>query len=164
MKKITVIGCAGSGKTTFSKKLADRLHLPLYTIDELYYGPNWIKISQEELKNKLLHVMYQSEWIIDGQYTKLIPLRLEYVDTIIFFDTPKRVALWRVIKRYIQQKRGKESVTGSNTPHYPWHQMKLILKYPRKEVYSILNDARKEVEIVIFRNQKEVDIFFENLE
>lgn len=164
MKKITVIGCAGSGKTTFSKMLAERLHLPLYTIDELYYGPNWTKISQEELKDKLVQIMHEPEWVIDGQYTKLIPLRLEYVDTVIFFDLPKRVVMWRVIKRYIQQKREKEGVAGSNTPHFPWHQMKLILKYPRKEICHMLSDIPKEIKVVILRNQKEVDTFFENLQ
>ncbi len=75
MDKITIIGCTGSGKTTFSQKLAAKLNIPRHTIDEIYYGDNWQKISQEELKEKLLKIMKGKQWIIDGQYTKLIPLR-----------------------------------------------------------------------------------------
>lgn len=162
MKKITVIGCAGSGKTTLSTKLASKLSIPLYTIDSLYYGSNWQKLSQEELKAKLIDIMKGDSWIIDGQYTKLIPLRLQYVDTVIFFDIPKRIAIGRVFRRYINQKLGKESVVGNNNVHFPWHQLKLISNYPRKEVYEMLNNA-KDKNIIIFKKPKDVELFLQNL-
>lgn len=35
-KKIIVLGCSGSGKSTFSKKLSKKTGLPLYYLDMLY--------------------------------------------------------------------------------------------------------------------------------
>jgi adenylate kinase family enzyme len=161
MKKITVIGCAGSGKTVFSTQLASALSIPLYTIDSLYYSSNWQKLSQEELKAKLIDIMKGDTWIIDGQYTKLIPLRLQYLDTVIFFDIPKRIAIWRIFKRYFQQKFGREAVIANNKVHFPWHQLKLIFNYPIKEVYEMLS-AAKDKKVIIFKKSKDAEAFLKN--
>lgn len=38
MKKIMVIGCPGSGKSTFSKELQKGIGLPLFHLDMLYWN------------------------------------------------------------------------------------------------------------------------------
>jgi adenylate kinase family enzyme len=161
MNKIAVIGCTGSGKTVFSTKLASKLSIPLHTIDSVYYSGSWQKLSQEELRAKLIDIMKGDRWIIDGQYTKLIPLRLEYVDTLIFFDYPKRIALWRIFKRYFEQKKyGNEK---GNKIYFPWHQIKLILKYPRIKIYEMLKTVSKDQRIIIFKKTKDAQEFLDTL-
>ena len=41
MKKIMIIGCCGSGKTTLAKKLSNKLNLPLIHLDKLNWRDNW---------------------------------------------------------------------------------------------------------------------------
>jgi len=159
MRKITIIGCAGSGKTTFAKKLSKKLDLPLHTIDSIYYRENWEKLSQDELRDKLVSIMKTDGWIIDGQYTKHIPLRLEFVDTVIFFDISKLIAIQRILKRYVMQKIGKETRLGNNKVHFPWHQMKLVLTYPRRYVYELLRCIQKDKTVIVFKNSREADTF-----
>ena len=38
MKKIIVIGCPGSGKSTFSRELHERTRIPLYHLDMLFWN------------------------------------------------------------------------------------------------------------------------------
>lgn len=41
MKRILIIGNAGSGKTTFAKALAEKTHLPLIHLDKLFWCGEW---------------------------------------------------------------------------------------------------------------------------
>ena len=40
MKRILIIGSNGAGKSTFSFALAEKLHLPLVHLDQLYWRGN----------------------------------------------------------------------------------------------------------------------------
>ena len=48
MKKVIVIGCPGSGKTTFAEKLRDCVGLPLFYLDAIWHKPDRTHISREE--------------------------------------------------------------------------------------------------------------------
>lgn len=49
-KKIAVIGCSGSGKTTFSKKLASITGLPLYHLDLIYWKSDATHLQRPEFQ------------------------------------------------------------------------------------------------------------------
>jgi adenylate kinase family enzyme len=104
MKRILVIGCGGAGKSTFSKKLSDKLDLPLVQLDRLFFKPGWIE--QEDLVfAELLQIeLERDEWIIDGNYLKNLPLRLKYADTVILLDLNRWICTWRVVKRWLFQE------------------------------------------------------------
>jgi len=53
MKRILIIGNAGSGKTTFAKKLAEKTGLPLIHLDRLYWCGNWEHLSRGEFDDIL---------------------------------------------------------------------------------------------------------------
>jgi len=43
MNRILIPGSGGSGKTTFTRKLAAKTGLPLHHLDTLYWQPGWQK-------------------------------------------------------------------------------------------------------------------------
>ncbi|MSU74663.1 hypothetical protein EXS57_02700 [Candidatus Kaiserbacteria bacterium] len=150
MDRIIVIGSVGSGKTILSKKIAERLSLPLYTIDSFYFKDDSSKLSQGELEKRLKEIISKDRWLIDGQYTTQIPLRLSRADTAIFLDLKKRVIFWRILKRYFSQKDQHSSLL---------HQMKLAFFYPRKHAYALLRTAPKELDVIILKNPQDVEFF-----
>lgn len=48
-KKIIVVGCSGSGKSTFSRKLSNATDIDLYHLDYFYWNEDASHISRAEL-------------------------------------------------------------------------------------------------------------------
>ena len=93
MKKVIVIGCPGSGKTTFAEKLQEKTNLPLYYLDAIWHKPDKTHISREEFDERIKEIFALSEWIIDGNYNRTIEMRLKECDTVFLFDLPTEVCL-----------------------------------------------------------------------
>ena len=99
MKKVIVIGCPGSGKTTFAEKLSKSTGLPLYYLDAIWHKPDKTHIPREEFDERISEIFKESEWIIDGNYKRTIEMRLKECDTVFLFDLPTEVCLQGVTER-----------------------------------------------------------------
>ena len=99
MKKIIVIGCPGSGKTTFAEQLRDKLLLPLFYLDAIWHKPDRTHISREEFDARLPEILSLDSWIIDGNYSRTLEKRLLACDTVFLFDLPTSVCLDGAVSR-----------------------------------------------------------------
>ncbi len=99
IKRIAIIGNAGSGKSTIAKKLHAIYKLPLYHLDQYYFKPNWIKRDRDEYKKFHDSLCDTNEWIIEGINLKLLDYRAQRADLIIFLDLPRYTCLWSIFKR-----------------------------------------------------------------
>ena len=91
MKKIIVIGCPGSGKSTLSKKLHHKLGIPVIHLDMLYWNSDKTRVNKEDFDKKLEEVLIDDSWIIDGNFRRTLELRIKESDTVIFLDEPSRI-------------------------------------------------------------------------
>ena len=87
-KKIIVIGCSGSGKTTFSRRLNKIISIPAYYLDSVYWNEDATHISRVEFIKKQEEIFRKKEWIIDGNYRNTLEMRIKEADLIFFFDIP----------------------------------------------------------------------------
>ena len=115
--RVNVKGISGSGKSTFSRELADRLGVPYLEIDAIHHGPNWTEASAEELQARVREFMASARdgWVIDGNYeSKLGDLVLGAADKIVWLDPPLRVSLRRLWRRTVTRIRGQVELWGGN--------------------------------------------------
>lgn len=113
-RKILVIGPNGSGKTTFAKKLSQKINIPYYELDNIYWKPNWGESSNDEFRTNVDNVTSNIEWIVDGNYARNQDLTLARADTIIWLDYPFIKIIYRVLKRTIVRSITKEPLWHNN--------------------------------------------------
>ena len=109
MKKIYIIGCVGSGKSTFAKRLSRQLDIPYYELDEIAYrrtNGKREKVTVQEQESILADIDNAGAWILEGVYRKSYHSILDKCDTIIFLDPPLGERRINIIKRFIKQQIG----------------------------------------------------------
>ena len=84
--KIIVLGCPGSGKSTFSKKLQVMTGLPLIHLDNIWWKSDRSHISRDKFDQKLDEILQEDRWIVDGDYSRTYEVRFKSCDTVFFLD------------------------------------------------------------------------------
>lgn len=166
MKKIIVIGSGGAGKSTFSRRLGDVLGIPVLHLDQLYWRPNWDKMPKPEWEATVAALVQGSSWIMDGNFGGTRELRMRTADTIIFLDIPRRVCLYRVIKRAIKYhgKNRPDMAEGCNEKldlgFLLW-----VWNYPGRARTKILERSKEfpDKNFVNLRSSAEIDLFLEQV-
>jgi adenylate kinase family enzyme len=109
-ERINVVGTSGSGKTTFARELAGLLNLPCYEIDQLFWNSNWQESSNDELFEKLHQVTSRPRWVLDGNYTRTIPVKWKQVQLVIWLDLSFLRTVLRVTKRTIHRSLTQKEI------------------------------------------------------
>ena len=166
MKRIIVIGCPGSGKTTLAKVLAEKTKLPLIHLDKLQWTGDWECIRGEDFDRILEEELQKSEWIIDGNYNRTIPMRLNYCDTIIYLDYPTNVSFFGALKRVISNYGKVRDDMGGNCrerfdPLFFWFILTFNIKN-RRHYYKLLSST-DDKEIVVLKSRKEAKRFLDSI-
>jgi adenylate kinase family enzyme len=160
MKKVIIIGCPGSGKSTFAVKLGEKTGLPLYHLDMMYWNADKTKVEKSVFLSRLAKALESDGWIIDGNYSSTMEMRMAACDTVIFLDYPTEVCL-----DGIRARRGKPRAD------MPWTEteedaefteyVKSFNERNRPQIVALL-ERYKEKEIFIFKSRFEADGFLEN--
>jgi adenylate kinase family enzyme len=107
-QRMNVVGTSGSGKTTVSQALSQILNIEHIEMDALFWGPDWSWPSDEEFFTKVEHALAKEAWILDGNYTRTIPIKWKHVESVIWLDysfmRTIRHAIRRAITRSITQE------------------------------------------------------------
>ena len=135
-KRILVLGVSASGKSTFSRKLADKMGMPLFHVDALMWKPGWQYIGDEATIAKLQEIGAGEEWIIEGYIEKGIRAFLfERADSIIYLDYPRRVATLRYLKRWLKHRKHPRPELAGCPEKFDWEFMKLVWR--KGETWSV---------------------------
>jgi adenylate kinase family enzyme len=109
-ERINVVGTSGSGKTTFARKLTELLNLPCYEMDQLFWKSEWQESSEDELFRKVREVTCQPRWVLDGNYTRTIPVKWKQVQLVIWLDPSFVRTVLRVTKRTIYRSLTQQEI------------------------------------------------------
>lgn len=109
--KIHIIGCSGSGKTYFAKALSKKYKIPHFDLDDIQWdhsGGYGTKMPVEKRTELLNRILKNDHWIIEGVYYAWVDRCFEDADKVFVLDLPKRIYIYRIIKRFVKRKLGLE--------------------------------------------------------
>lgn len=149
-----MIGCSGSGKTRMACALGEKLGLPVVHLEQLWGEPGRETVTVEEFDQKLDAILETQKWIIDGNFSRTMPLRLQYCDTIIYLDYSR----WSCLLGMCQQAWG-----SSKTVH--WDLVRQIWNYNHnnRNLNDIWIAQAKHAQSIVLKNRREAKAFLAEL-
>jgi adenylate kinase family enzyme len=116
VKRVAILGTAsGCGKTTFGRSLGSALGVPFFELDAIHWQAGWTELDAAELGRRVGPIVAGEVWVIDGAYRgKLGDLVLQRADTIVWLDLPRRVWLWRLVRRTLRRIVRREVLWNGN--------------------------------------------------
>lgn len=167
MRKVLVIGSGGAGKTTLALEVGEITGLPVVHLDKLHWGPDWTMPDARVWRRRLEEAMSGDGWILDGNYSGSLDMRLARADTVLFIDFPPYLCVWRAIRRYIQYR-------GATRPDMaPGCEERLTLSFlywiwtfrSRRvaAIAQMIDEHASAADVVVFRSQGQVDSYMATL-
>ncbi len=166
MKKVVVIGSGGSGKSTFARELGERTGIEVIHLDREYWQPNWEKSPANEWVAKVAEMLKRDSWIMDGNFGGTREMRMQAADTIIFLDLPRRVCLYRIMKRTAKYYgRSRPDMTEGCTERFDWDFIKWVWNYPNRSRSRLLGEFERfrDKKIIALKTKSEANMFLDNL-
>lgn len=162
MKRAVVIGCSGSGKSVFSRKLRDVTGLTLYYLDMIWHKPDGTNISREEFDEKLRSIISRDSWIIDGNYQRTLETRIKACDTVFLFDLPTEICIEGALSRIGKRREDMPWLENELDPEFrQWIESFRANQLPK--IYKLLEKYKNGRQIVVFRTREQADKFIEKL-
>ena len=167
--KIAIMGHSGSGKSTLAQLLAEKHHIPALHLDTVQFLPGWVIRDQSEKERIVLEFLNtHSQWVIDGNYSKLsFDRRVEEADFIILLLFNRFSCLHRAYRRYrkFKQSTRPDMAQGCNEK-FDFTFMKWILwegrtKQKREQFRQVATQYHHKT--IVIKNQKQLDRYIESI-
>lgn len=99
--RICIMGPSNSGKSTLADAISQARGLTAIHLDQLHHLPHtdWVPRPADEFAALHDAAILGACWVIDGNYSRLLPRRLERATGVILLDVPTAVSLYRYLKR-----------------------------------------------------------------
>ncbi|HRD75408.1 MAG TPA: AAA family ATPase [Hyphomicrobiaceae bacterium] len=103
-RRILILGSSGAGKSTLADEIGRKLTLPVIHLDKEFWLPGWVEPEKPVWRVKVAELVQRDAWVMDGNYSATLDIRLPRADAIIWLDLSRRVclssAIWRTLASF----------------------------------------------------------------
>ena len=160
MKKIIIIGCPGSGKSTFARALHEKTGIPLYYLDMMYWNADKTIVKKEVFLARLHEVLQMNSYIIDGNYASTMELRLKKCDTVFFLDYDLETCLSGIASRMGKPRPDMPWIETEEDPEF-MNFIKAFILINRPKIFSLLKNY-KDKNVIVFKSREESAEYLKN--
>ena len=164
MRRIIVVGCEGSGKTSLALKLGRKLGLPVVHLDVLYWRQGWKESDKASFRARVADAVAGEGWVVDGSFSGLaFDLTLARADTLIVIERPRWLCLWRITWRSAFGRQTTRPDLPEGCPEqFDWNLMRDAWRYnadrrPRIEAERLKYGA--QIPVVRLSSDREIEEF-----
>ncbi len=157
INKIVVLGNGGSGKSYFSRKLSQVLHLDVIHLDRYYW--NLDKSSSADRWAQIHKTLIQKpNWIIEGTQLNCLQERIDAADLVIWLDTNIVICIFRLFAKHFFSQKTKQN---DGYPRRLFKNIKWAIKWRvqyKTVIQTLLSSSKKK--IIILKNKKDITTLF----
>ena len=116
VKRISVVGNAGAGKSWLGGRLAATLGVPFVELDAIHHLADWEPINPEDFLARVSALAATDEWVIDGNYRPVVvdgPV-WQRADTVVWLDLPRRTVMRQVTLRTLRRIVHRDELWNGN--------------------------------------------------
>lgn len=168
--RINVVGTSGSGKSTFARRLAQAMNCAHVEMDKVFWEPNWTQPKDEVFLARLRGAIEGDRWVLDGNYTRSVPVKWERAEMVIWLDYSFTRTLYQAVKRAIGRSLSQEELwegTGNRESFGKLFSRDSIIMWTinthasnRAKYEACLSDSRfAHIKFVRLRDHREADEF-----
>jgi len=164
INKIAIIGGSGTGKTTLSKNLANKLNLPLYHIDGIHHLKNWEIRDKYERDKIILEIVDKPKWIIDGTYHTTLKQRMENTDLVIYLDYSSIAQVKGALGRWIKNHgKEKEEIPGCRE-RMSFEFLMWVWNWRKNKREDIINNISQidKNKVLVFKTRRQLNKWYQN--
>jgi adenylate kinase family enzyme len=134
-RRIMICGPSNAGKSTFAAAIARKLGVPAVHLDQLHHLPNtnWVPRPEEDFARLHDDAILGDAWVMDGNYSRLMPQRLERATGIILLGDNRYANLRRYVVRTLFQRDRVGNLEG-NEDSLKWFMVRWIMFTSQKSV------------------------------
>jgi adenylate kinase family enzyme len=127
-RRIMICGPSNSGKSTLAVAIGRRLGIPAIHLDRLRHLENtdWRQRPDDEFARLHERAVAGTEWVMDGNYSKLFPVRLERATGIILISDNRVANFARYLRRTLFEKQRPGNLEGA-ADSLKWEMVNWIL-------------------------------------
>ncbi len=167
-RRICIVGCGGSGKSYLSDILGTILDIDVLHLDKIFWLPGWVTRNKCEFDSICEDYYLHESFIIDGNYSRTLPRRIDAADTVIWLDFSTLACMLGVLTRIMKNHGRVRSDMGDGCPErFDLEFIRWILNFRRdqrpKLKSAIENAAAKGTSVIIFKNRRQVNGFINDL-
>lgn len=170
MRRISIVGGPGSGKTTLARALAQKLGGQHVELDSLFHMPGWQPRDRDDFRAAVREQTDGPCWVADGNYlSKVQDIVWERADTIVWLDLPRRTVfpallgrtLWRGALGVELWNGNKERLANLFNPNpedniFLWG-LTHFPKYRRRYADAMVDPRWTRLRFLRFTSRGEVD-------
>lgn len=113
-RRVLCFGVTGAGKTTLARALADRLALPLLSMDDLGWDAGWTQPDDATFDRRVLPLLQGETWAVDSVYRRHNAIAIQRADVIVGLDYSRMVSFTRLVRRTARRIRTREPACNGN--------------------------------------------------
>ncbi|MEO2134196.1 toxin [Microbacterium sp.] len=176
--RIRIVGTSGSGKSRLAEEVAARTRRARLELDEVFWDAGWTyrDLAEAQARVRAFLAAHPEGWVADGNWNSRLGGLMEPgtpggADVVVWVDHPRRVVMWRVLRRTLRRGILREELWHGNRERVrswlKWKPEDNILRwawtsYPtmqrRMEARIAAGDP-----VVRLRGQREVDEWVRSL-
>jgi adenylate kinase family enzyme len=107
-RRAAVVGAVGCGKTTLAREIAHRIDAPHVELDALKYQQDWVEVTDETFRSKVVEFVGTDSWVIDGNYADVQDLTWIRAQVLVWIDFGLPTVLWRLLRRTFRRFMKRE--------------------------------------------------------